>query len=99
MIGLLALAVPVFIWILWIVTFSSNAALPQEEKVEKYLSFFPSFLHSPRSISVTALIFAGASIFLSTIGRRKADDTFKVLSVAAIVVASAIILLQLFTML
>jgi len=96
MIGLLALAVPVFIWI---VTFSSNPALPQEEKVEKYLSFFPSFLHSPRSISVTALIFAGASIFLSTIGRRKADDTFKVLSVAAIVVASAIILLQLFTML
>lgn len=96
--GLLFFFVPVGIWGLWISTFSSNPRLTPEEKLNVFLSHFPAFLQSSDSISILVLVSAVASIIFSAVGRGKANDVFKVLTVFVIVVSSLIALLQLFTM-
>ena len=97
-IGLITFFLPVAIWIRWIYIFQSNDTLAQEEKVEMFLSFFPSFMRTTGSISMFVLITAAAAIVCSAIGRKKADETFKVLNVFVIVLSSIIVLLQLFSM-
>ncbi|TMI84281.1 MAG: hypothetical protein E6H10_06165 [Bacteroidetes bacterium] len=98
-VGLVLLLVPILIWALWIGTFSSNPSALQAEKVEIYLSYFPTFLRGGSSISLIVVALAVSSILFTILGRKKANTIFKVVGIFVIIAGSLVLLLQLFTML
>lgn len=98
-VGLVLLLVPILIWALWIGTFSSNPSASQAEKVEIYLSYFPTFLRGGSSISLIVVALAVSSILFTILGRKKANTIFKVVGIFVIIAGSLVLLLQLFTML
>ena len=98
-VGLVLLLAPILIWTLWIGTFSSNPSASQAEKVEIYLSYFPTFLRGGSSISLIVVALAVSSILFTILGRKKANTIFKVVGIFVIIAGSLVLLLQLFTML
>lgn len=96
-VGLILLLVPILIWALWIGTFSSNPSASQAEKVEIYLSYFPTFLRRGSSISLIVVALAVSSILFTLLGRKKANTVFRVVGVFVIIAGSLVLLLELFT--
>jgi hypothetical protein len=98
-VGLLFLLIPIFILMLWISTFSANPSASQEEKVKIFSSYFPTFLRSTSSISLIVLASAVGALVFTVAGRKSANRIFKVVGIIVIIVASLVLLLQLFSML
>ena len=97
-IGLVVLAIPVWIWGLWIWLFSATAGSSQEERVKLYLSYFPPFL-TVTAISWIVIVTSVCAIVFSMLGRRTADALFRALGIFVIIAASCLLFLQQFTML
>ena|SRR5436190_22371096 len=97
--GLILLLISIFIWTLWIVTFDSNPSASQAEKVKILSSYFPPFLRSISSISLTVLASTAGSILFTLVGRTGANNLFRVVGLVVIIVAGVLLLLQLFSML
>ena len=96
--GILLLIPSLWIWGAWIKTANANPSLPQDEKVEIFLGYFPAFIKSVSTTSYIVLISCIACIVISAIGLKYASRPFRIVGIILIVVASLITLLQLFTM-
>jgi len=97
-VGVLILIPAIWVWGAWIKTVVDNPTLPQEEKVEIFLGYFPSFIHTVSVSSYMVLLSCAACIVFSAIGLSRATKPFKIVGIIVIVLASLITLLQLFTM-
>ena len=98
-IGVTLLLIPISIWVLWISISSSNPSSSQAEKVEIYLSYFPQFLRSSSSISLVVLALSASAIVFAILGRKSANKGFKIGGIFVIIIASLVLLLQMFSML
>ena len=97
-IGIIFLLPALWVWGAWIKTVRANPSLPQEEKVEIFLGYFPSFIRTVPVTSYMVLLSCVACIVFSAIGLSRATKPFKIVGIIVIVIASLITLLQLFTM-
>jgi len=98
-VGLILLFVPVSIYILWIIAYSSNPSSTQAESVAIYLSYFPPFLRSIAATSLLLVISAIGSIVVSVFGRKTSNKFFSVIGLLVIIVASFLLFLQIFSLL
>lgn len=98
-VGLVLFFVPISIWGLWIRTSYSNQDAAQAEKVEIFLSYFPTYLSSTQSISVTVLASSAASIVLTMVGLIWATTFFRVTAIVVVPILILVMALQVFTML
>jgi hypothetical protein len=97
--GLILLLVPISIWALWIGIFSSNPSASQPDKLKLFLSYFPTFLRRSSSVGLIVLASTAGSILLTALGRKSATRIVKIVGICVIIVASLVLLLQLFSML
>lgn len=97
--GFLLLLISVSIWILWINTFSANPTASQADKVAIFLSHFPLFMRNTAATSLLVIVSAIGSIAFTALGQREAKSVYRVLGTIVIILASLVLLLQLFTML
>jgi hypothetical protein len=98
-VGLILFIIPICIWGLWIDTFNTQQDASQAERVEIFLSYFPSFLRTTHSISITVLASSAASIVFTLVGLIWANTFFRVLAIFVVFILILVIVLQLFTML
>lgn len=96
--GLILLIPALWVWGAWIKTVGANPSLPQDDKVEIFLGYFPAFIRSVSITSYIVLISCIACIVISAIGLKHASRPFRIVGIIIIVLASLITLLQLFTM-
>jgi len=87
-----------WVWGAWIKTVGANPSLPQDDKVEIFLGYFPAFIKSVSTTSFIVLLSCVACIVISAIGLKHASRPFRIVGIIIIVLASLITLLQLFTM-
>ena len=96
--SLILLLPSLWVWGAWIKTVKANPSLPQDEKVEIFLGYFPAFIKSVGTTSYIVLLSCIACIAISAIGLKHASRPFRIVGIIIIVVASLITLLQLFTL-
>ncbi len=98
LVGIIFMLPALWVWGAWIKTVGANPSLPQDEKVEIFLGYFPSFIRTVGVSSYMVLLSCAACIVFSAIGLSRATKPFKIVGIIVIVLASLITLLQLFTM-
>jgi hypothetical protein len=97
--GIVFLIVPLLVWSLWILTYYSNTALQQKDRVEIYLSYFPEFLNSVNTISIVVILFTSCSIILSSFASDNESNFMRVVRYSTILLSGSILVLQGWTML
>jgi len=97
--GLMLLFVPISVYVLWIIAYSSNPSATQAESVVIFLSYFPLFMRSITATSLLLAITAIGSIILSVLGRKSANKFFGFIGLLVIIVGSFLLFLQIFSLL
>jgi hypothetical protein len=98
LLSLFFLFIPIIILGLWIYVFESNPNASQSEKVKVYQSYFPVFMRDNFTVSIIVLMSSLIAIVFASTSLKKANDTVKATGIIVIIVASLIVLLQLFSM-
>jgi hypothetical protein len=96
--GALWLLPSLIIWGVWISVFESHGSATQAERVEIFLSFFPSVLQSVAGASKAVLISSVGAFLISIFALGWADSRWKAVSIVAAIAGALVTLLQLFSM-
>lgn len=91
------LLIPIEIWGLRIDVFQTNPNVSQPDKVDKYHSYLPGFMRNNLNLSIIVLILGIIFIVLAAKSIARVLTGLKAINIITIVVASLIILLQLFS--
>ena len=95
----IVLIIPISFWVLWIDISETNASATQAEKQAQFNSGLPTFLKNYYVIAIVILITCIISIILALKGLKDKSPVARVLNVITIVIASIIVLLELFSLL
>lgn len=93
--AIVAALFPVYSWISWTIVNQSAPGASQPEKQERFMKYFPSFIHELNTITLINLVCLLLAILLSVIAARRSTGGVRKLSIFVFAISGLLAVLTL----